>query len=175
MCFLTPDKLVTAAQCYYTAEQLAAAAAPQGDHSHILQVQVRSSLSSSATKHGRFVYVSRPQLRPLLRKLNAGQPIVVAAFGSSITAVYGGCFQREDYKKYVRRLGAKYEYNHMAQLAPEHKGDCTKHPVSWLTTFMKQINTTWPHPGHVLINLGASGAHSLMACATGGVGKGTRR
>lgn len=105
---------------------------------------------------------SRPQMRPLLRKLNAGQPIVVAVFGSSVSAVYGGCFQREDYKDYLRRLGAKYEYNHVAQLIPSHKGDCTRHPVSWLKTFMKQINTTWPHPGHVLVNLGGSGIYSLV-------------
>lgn len=105
------------------------------------------------------------QMRPLLRKLNAGQPIIVAAFGTSITGGYGGCFQQEDqqaHETYLRSLGVKEVY-HSAGLGSLK--ECTVFPVSWLTTFMKQINTTWPHPGHALVNLGGSGVCSMPSLA----------
>ncbi len=76
------------------------------------------------------------QLRPLLNKLNRGQPITILCIGDSVAATLGGCFgegcalSRKGPTGYNVGVGG----------------------VGWLFSFMSTINASWPHPEHRLIN-----------------------
>jgi hypothetical protein len=94
------------------------------------------------------------QMGPVLSKLNAGLPITVLAFGNSITAVLGGCFHDSEER---RRKGVE------AVRRPDQDNLCpAPGEFGWLTSFMRVINATWPHPGHLLMNLAVPGALSVM-------------
>ena len=95
-------------------------------------------------------------MRPLLNKLNSGQPITVAAFGDSIVSAMGGCFQRDGYEEYLHHQGAVPTPG-----GPEERMICQNFPMGWLNNFMRQINTTWPHRDHLLINLGIPGKRAV--------------
>lgn len=77
--------------------------------------------------------VNFTDLAPLVRKLNAGQRIVVMAFGSSITCDHGGRFQSRP--------------DSISSIVPAHFYQKTGKDEGWLRMFMTLINTTWPHPG----------------------------
>jgi hypothetical protein len=79
------------------------------------------------------------QMRPMLEKLNRGDPVTVVAFGDSITASHGGCFHRDEahLKEHIKVLGQAYVRGHCLSSYQWH----------WATTFLSLINATWPHPG----------------------------
>ncbi|GAX75874.1 hypothetical protein CEUSTIGMA_g3317.t1 [Chlamydomonas eustigma] len=108
-----------------------------------------------------FVTSDFKQMRPFLAKLHAGRPVSVVAYGDSIVEKHGGCFHRD-----MEQLG-----RHGVQIpgGVYYRSHCTKHAQTrWLTAFMHLINTTWPHPEHLLVNNGLAGTpingHSEASC-----------
>lgn len=95
-------------------------------------------------------------MRPLLNKLNSSQPITVAAFGDSAVSSMGGCFQRDGYEAYLHKQGAV-----PTPCGPTEHMVCKGYPMGWLAksifACMQQINATWPHCDHLLVNLGNPG------------------
>jgi hypothetical protein len=45
--------------------------------------------------HAAYSILDFNQMRPFIERLHAGKPVTVLAFGDSITANHGGCFQRD--------------------------------------------------------------------------------
>ena len=91
------------------------------------------------------------QMRHFLGKLNRGEPVTVAAVGSSVVQDHGGSFHAS-----LAQLRAAVASPH-----PYIYGDAGGAPgpawvqTGWLTYFMRALNETWPHPGHLLVNAGA--------------------
>ena len=86
------------------------------------------------------------QLLPLVRRLDAGLPITVVALGSSIVAG-AGCFNPpEQLLQHVHRV--RERSNPSACAPPQGK------PRGWLGAVLSAVNATWPHPEHLLVNLG---------------------
>ncbi|KAG2494061.1 hypothetical protein HYH03_007705 [Edaphochlamys debaryana] len=87
------------------------------------------------------------QFRPLLAKLESGQAINVMAWGSSVVASHGGCYNEVSKQFMIKTRG----------YPPEN---CDLHEYGWLTLILRDINATWPayNPEHLLANLGRSGA-----------------
>jgi hypothetical protein len=95
------------------------------------------------------------QLRPLLRKLNAGRPITVAAIGSSVVQDHGGTFHGSlDAVWAAVPSPHPYLYGGVNSTA----GGPAWVQTGWLAYFMRAVNETWPHPDHLLINAGRGGA-----------------
>ncbi|KIY99296.1 hypothetical protein MNEG_8663 [Monoraphidium neglectum] len=96
-------------------------------------------------------------MRHLLDKLNAGQPITVAALGSSVVQDHGGSFHAS-----LGQLRAAVASPH-----PHIYGGATGEggpawvQTGWLTYFMRVVNETWPHPDHLLVNAGGCDAGAL--------------
>lgn len=94
------------------------------------------------------------QMKALLEKLDAGEPITVAAVGSSVVQDHGGAFHSS-----LAALRAAVPSPH-----PYIYGGATGSggpdwvQTGWLTYFMRAVNATWPHPGHLLVNAGRGGA-----------------
>lgn len=74
------------------------------------------------------------QIGTVLEKLNRGEPIVVLAVGSSITASYGGRFEP--------RQGMVASIVPMPIIMHDTDSD-----EGWLRMLMHAINTSWPHRG----------------------------
>ena len=96
------------------------------------------------------------QLRPVLAKLHRGRPLTVAAFGTSITES-AGCWHRsmEQLEGSVGALRLSRE---------DMEGRCTGSSRGYLSTFMRVLNDTFPHPDHLLVNNampGSTPAHYL--------------
>mmetsp|Transcript_29685 Transcript_29685/g.65694 ORF Transcript_29685/g.65694 Transcript_29685/m.65694 type:complete len:622 (+) Transcript_29685:62-1927(+) len=94
------------------------------------------------------------QLRPFFDKLRSGQRVVVLALGSSIVANAGGQFARD--------------VSLLHDLVSDYPDTQEVDRVGFLTLLMEVINTTWPHPDHVLVNLGVPGTsfsvYALHSC-----------
>jgi hypothetical protein len=103
-----------------------------------------------------------PQVWAALRqRLDAGHPLVFVAVGSSIIEG-GGCFVSGE--QAARDAGV-----HMllrASMSGESWDDKRLDPAApvgrcqgdgFLSLFMRAVNTTWPHAGHLLVNLGRGG------------------
>jgi hypothetical protein len=90
------------------------------------------------------------QMRRLLDKLNAGEPIIVAAVGSSVVQDHGGTFHSS-----LMALRAAVASPHPYIYGPPGgSGGPAWVQAGWLSYFMRAINETWPHPGHMLVNAG---------------------
>jgi len=99
------------------------------------------------------------QLIPLFERLEAGLPLMVVGLGSSVVASNGGCYNnRAELYKHVEHV--------RTNMNPEF---CVPH--GWLGSMMNDINNSWPHPGHVYINLGQPGGditqYAQRWCFTG--------
>lgn len=84
------------------------------------------------------------QLHGLLNKLHSGKPITVAAFGTSISD-NGGCFHRS-----VKHLAGAVGMLRWSEEEAEKK--CSSTQAGYLNNFMTVINSTFPHPDHLLVN-----------------------
>jgi hypothetical protein len=98
-----------------------------------------------------FTVVNYEQMRPVLKKLNSGKPITVAVVGDSIVAGHAGCFHRD--------LDFLEQHLPFSDLTPLRQQRCkiTNIKNRWLSTFMHLVNTTWPHPDHLVVNSGIPG------------------
>ena len=92
---------------------------------------------------------------PMLRKLEAGQPITLLALGSSVVGAHAGCTAAWPSLKHCpcpRCCGSR----------------CGRWGGGgWALRLLARINATWPHPGHRLYNLGEPGGDlmpSILAC-----------
>ncbi|GAX84039.1 hypothetical protein CEUSTIGMA_g11463.t1 [Chlamydomonas eustigma] len=138
--------LPTPAVCNFIALDIgdwnAAAAKAVGPRFWDIEDIVRSSSVVNFTQTGTF-----------FEKIKAGKAVTVLAFGDSITSFGGGCYQRDadHIKQYVPTIGPAF---FGARCREERT------TMGWLSIFMHMINTTWPHPDHILINDGIPG-HSL--------------
>lgn len=93
------------------------------------------------------------QMKRLLDKLNAGLPITVAAVGSSVVQDHGGAFHSS-----IDALRAAVPSPHPQIYGGVDGSDGTPWmQTGWLTYFMRAVNDTWPHAGHMLVNAGAGG------------------
>ena len=93
---------------------------------------------------------------PLLRRLQSGLPINVLALGSSIVGVHGGC------------TAAAPVLNSTGQcVCPRCCGSRCGFwgDQGWARSVLELINTTHPHPGHRLWNLGEPGGTLIPAIA----------
>ena len=89
------------------------------------------------------------QMGPLMAKLEAGEPIHVMALGSSITAEFGGIFYSDE--------------DYLMNTVGSFKIFATRREIGWLTEFMAIVNSTWPHPHHILTNAAQPGACARYA------------
>ena len=89
------------------------------------------------------------------KRLDAKLPITILAVGSSLVATHAGCTQK----------------------APSARGPlCRNSPCGtmcgggsmhgWAREVLEWLNSTWPHPGHALINLGEAGGSLVSALTT---------
>jgi len=103
--------------------------------------------------------VSQPEAwRPLLEKLRRGSAITVVALGSSITENFGGCFHSN-----VARLEGLVTHLPHSVKRNQAKRKCSAHLRSkFIGHFLDVVNATWPHPDHILVNLGA-GAQTIRS------------
>jgi len=111
--------------------------------------------------------VSVPQTwAALRRRLEEGHPLIFVAFGSSIVEG-GGCFvsgQQAVQDAGVHTLlrpsmsGEDFDARRTDPAAPI--GRCEGN--GFLSLFMSAVNATWPHPGHLLVNLGRGGVDSAF-------------
>lgn len=94
------------------------------------------------------------QMRPLIAKLDAGEPITVAAVGSSVVQDHGGTFHPS-----LEALRAAVPSPHpYIYGGASGAGGPDWVQAGWLTYFMRAVNATWPHRGHLLVNAGRGGA-----------------
>ena len=92
---------------------------------------------------------------PLLRKLSSGAPVTILAIGSSVVGAHAGCTAPWPMLRHCpcpRCCGSR----------------CGRWGGGgWALRVLAQLNATWPHPGHRLLNLGEPGGDlmpSLLAC-----------
>ena len=88
------------------------------------------------------------------KRLDAALPVTILAVGSSLVATHAGCTQK----------------------APSARGPaCRNTPCGtvcggsthgWVRQVLEWLNSTWPHPGHSLINLGEAGGSLVSALTT---------
>eukprot|EP00798_Chlamydomonas_sp_ICE-L_P022329 gene22329-29405_t len=101
--------------------------------------------------HAASAAVSYEQMRPFLEKLKAGKGVTVVAFGDSITTFFGMCFHRD-----------KEHMTHSVHIISPAFHACEDHPetmhLGWLSMFMNVLNKTFPHPDHLLVNIGVPAA-----------------
>ena len=91
---------------------------------------------------------------PLLAKLQAGRPIVVLAFGSSIVDGHAGCFAS---RATVAAAGVGALPQAMWRSLNGSEPDARCALAGYASAFLAAVNATWPHPEHVLINAGMAG------------------
>jgi hypothetical protein len=86
---------------------------------------------------------------PLLAKLRRGEALTVVAFGSSIVADHAGAFVSS---------GAVLQAAGVQSLMPTFERELEETGAvrrdGYLAQFMRAVNATWPHPGHLLVNVG---------------------
>ena len=90
---------------------------------------------------------------PLLAKLQAGQPVVILAMGSSIVDGHAGCFGS-------RAVAAAAGVDALPQAMRRYMNateGATCATAGYASAFLAAINATWPHPGHLLVNAGLAG------------------
>ena len=88
------------------------------------------------------------------KRLDAALPVTILAVGSSLVATHAGCTQK----------------------APSARGPaCRNTPCGtvcggsthgWARQVLEWLNSTWPHPGHSLVNLGEAGGSLVSALTT---------
>lgn len=93
------------------------------------------------------------QLWPLIRKLRRGEPIAIIGFGSSVMASHGGCFHtsREQLTQRLslRDLDSTEDLDRVIPEACRRDG--------YMGYFMRGLNQSFPHEGHVFLNMGRNG------------------
>ena len=99
-------------------------------------------------------------LLPLLQRLDAGLPITVAAFGSSITSNFGGCFHADI--AFLRSRVENLPSNFLGNVARTMCAPDSAWRVGFASLFMAAVNRTWPHQQHLLLNIGM-GATTLSS------------
>lgn len=104
---------------------------------------------NAAMLHEGTVVPGYKQLHGLLRKLHSGKPITVVVLGTSISE-NGGCFHRD-----MDHLEASVGVLRFPRETIETK--CDDNKVGYVRNFMTVINSTWPHPDHLAVNMGLSG------------------
>ena len=92
--------------------------------------------------------------RLLLDKLNAGLPLTLLAFGSSIVEGHAGCFA--DSAQTLAQAGVASVPPGMNRTLDE-TGRCVR--FGWASELLAAVNATWPHPQHLLVNAGRSAAN----------------
>ena len=102
-------------------------------------------------------------LRPVFAKLRAGLPVTVAAFGSSITSSYGGCYHT-DVEALSARLGGALPPNFQGNKQRKECASNGANRFGFVAHLMAALNKTWPHAGHTLVNVGV-GAATLASFA----------
>jgi hypothetical protein len=95
-------------------------------------------------------------MMPLLRRLDAGLPITVAAFGSSITSNNAGCFHSD--VEFLRSRVDNVPLNFMLNPPRTLCAPDTFWRVGFASLFLAAVNRTWPHPHHLLLNIGMGAA-----------------
>ena len=90
--------------------------------------------------------------RPLLARLQTGQPVTVVVVGSSIVEGGAGCFLSGPAA--LAHAGVLGMSRASERRLDEH-GRCAN--AGFAALFLAAVNATWPHPDHVLINLGRGG------------------
>ena len=93
--------------------------------------------------------------RPLLTKLEAGEPVTLLALGSSVVGAHAGCTAAWPALKQCP--------------CPKCCGSrCGRWGGGgWALRLLARLNATWPHAGHRLFNLGEPGGDlmpSILAC-----------
>jgi hypothetical protein len=85
--------------------------------------------------------VNYEQMRPLLEKLNRGEPVTAVAFGDSIVATHAGCFHRDEahLKEHMKVLGSTYVRGHCDSVFK----------YRYVSSFLDFVNRTWPHRGEM--------------------------
>ena len=86
---------------------------------------------------------------PLLAKLRRGEAITVLAVGSSIVAGHAGTYISN--ASVLRAAGVQALMPPFQRLLDETGSARTN---GYLSQFMAAINATWPHPGHLVLNIG---------------------
>jgi hypothetical protein len=104
---------------------------------------------NAAMLHEGTVVPGYKQLHGLLRKLHSGKPITVLVLGTSISE-NGGCFYRD-----MDHLEASVGVLRFPRETIETK--CDDNKLGYVRSFMTLINSTWPHPDHLVVNMGLSG------------------
>ncbi|KAG2488905.1 hypothetical protein HYH03_012535 [Edaphochlamys debaryana] len=95
------------------------------------------------------------QFVELIRKLEAGQPINVVAWGSSVTAEFAGCYS-ETGRTFMRPAGVPRSCDLVDQ--PTAVSDEQRFATGWGTLLMRLVNDTWPHANHSFANNGRAGS-----------------
>lgn len=122
----------------------------RGDDPRRLSPAVRARLARTA------VAAFTPDAwAPLLAKLRRGEPITAVAVGSSIVAGYAGSFVSG--AEALRSAGVSAL---TPTFARQLDAEGSSRSPGYLSHFMELINATWPHPGHLVINIG-KGASNL--------------
>ena len=96
------------------------------------------------------------QMRAMLSKLEAGEPITVVGIGSSVMRWAGGCFHTS--------LVQVFAATGLDDAFVESRGpnedvyveDCPRD--GYVGLFMRMVNNTWPNADHLFINMGRGGA-----------------
>lgn len=88
------------------------------------------------------------QLRPFFEKLDRGEPVLLMALGSSISASHGGCMHNPS-----PLMHATAKLRHSGNAGPS----C--HRDGWISRVLRMINSTWPHAEHALLNLAWPGSN----------------
>ena len=86
------------------------------------------------------------RLQRFFHKLDAGLPVTISAIGSSVTSDFGGAIARQQQGTTVRLPGGLRRWSARAIPSDVKRG--------WLFDVFLYINSTWPHPGHKMINCG---------------------
>ena len=93
----------------------------------------------------------------LLNKLESGRPITILGIGSSLVGVHAGC---------TEPIPALRDCACPA-CCGARCGGWGSAPGGWARLLLEQLNATWPHPAHRLLNLGEAGGNvlpTLVAC-----------
>ena len=115
-------------------------------------------LLDDVTLNRSIVHLGRPEaLDPVLRRLEAGEPLRLGVFGASV-AQHGGCLE-QPYKRCMEFSGAVNTRMNWGK--PEMR------PFKgWAVRLLEHVNRTWPHRLHRLNNsaLDATPAQTVLPC-----------
>jgi hypothetical protein len=126
-----------------------------------------------------FRYAQGAHMTRLFDKLDGGLPVTVAAIGSSTTANGGAMFcsshtvpmARGVNPDELRPAAAGASLDDEAYCSPRLCDPTYWKSWPWLVMFMCDLNRTWPHPEHLLVNLARSGTglnlHMTTRCLHG--------